>query len=122
MSYFRGGIGLLFVFLAMSSASASDNLSDTGAVRQDLAMRLQVSAEQVAVLSVTEKTWPDSSLGCPRPGMFYTQALINGSQIILRVGGRHYYYHAQTGKPYFYCQRPAKKSGAAMLAPPIDNT
>ena len=31
-------------------------------------------------------TWNDGSLGCPEPGMFYTQALVDGYHVILQAG------------------------------------
>ena len=34
-----------------------------------------------------EVTWSDGSRGCAEPGMMYTQALIDGSRITLRVDG-----------------------------------
>jgi hypothetical protein len=30
--------------------------------------------------------WNDGSLGCPEPGMMYTQALVNGYWLIIEAG------------------------------------
>ena len=51
-------------------------------------------------------TWRDGSLGCPKPGMMYTQALVEGALIVLRLEGREYSYHSGAGKPPFYCENP----------------
>jgi hypothetical protein len=41
-----------------------------------------------------EKDWPDSSLGCPQPGMAYLQVITPGYLIVLRALGNDYMYHA----------------------------
>lgn len=50
---------------------------------------------EVVVVSSTEVTWPDGSLGCPQPGMRYPQALVNGHRIIVRAGGRELDYRVR---------------------------
>ncbi len=49
--------------------------------------------EEVKVISVEEVVWPDTSLGCPEPGMFYAQVLVPGYRIILEVGGKRVEVH-----------------------------
>lgn len=72
----------------------------------DLAARRGQSAAVISVVSVAEVTWRDGSAGCPREGMNYTQALVNGMQIILETGGETFHYHsAGTGTP-FLCENP----------------
>jgi hypothetical protein len=69
----------------------------------DLADRLGVDADAIEVTAAEEVTWSDGSLGCPMPGRIYTQALVNGTRIVLRTGGSVYEYHAgRSGEP-FYC-------------------
>ncbi|MEU4605693.1 hypothetical protein AB0F43_22145 [Kribbella sp. NPDC023972] len=75
--------------------------------RTDLANRLGVDPGQVTVVSSSEVTWPDGSLGCPQPGMVYTQALIDGSRIILEAGGKQYHYHSGGSRPPFLCENPS---------------
>ena len=94
---------------AMACWAGGDNAVDEA--KADLAERLQIPVEQISVLSQTEMTWPDKSLGCPRKGMSYAQVLTDGSQLVLAVAAARYYYHSGAGKPYFYCAVPAKKTG-----------
>jgi hypothetical protein len=61
--------------------------------RQDLAGRLDLAADQIQVLSVEAVEWPDTSLGCPQPGMMYAQVLTPGYRIGLQAGGQAYTYH-----------------------------
>jgi hypothetical protein len=64
------------------------------AAKNDLARRLNVRPESVELAgSVEEVTWPDSSLGCPEPGMNYAQVLTPGYRIKLQSGGKVYEYH-----------------------------
>ncbi|WBQ08158.1 hypothetical protein [Kribbella sp. CA-293567] len=71
--------------------------------RADLANRLGIEPAQVTVVSSAEITWPDGSLGCPKPGMSYTQALIEGTQTVLEAGGTRYAYHSGGGRQPFLC-------------------
>jgi len=104
---------------AMASWAGGDTAVDEAIA--DLAARLQIPVEQISVLSQTDMTWPDKSLGCPRKGMSYAQVLTDGSQLVLAVAEARHYYHSGAGKPYFYCAVPAKKSGAPIEAPPHDS-
>lgn len=74
--------------------------------RADLAARLGVAPDTIAVEGVHAVVWPDGSIGCPRPGMNYTQALVEGALIALRAGGAAYSYHSAGGRPAFLCERP----------------
>ncbi|MDJ0924808.1 MAG: hypothetical protein QNJ77_09610 [Acidimicrobiia bacterium] len=76
----------------------------------DLASRLNVAAESIEIESAEEVTWSDGSLGCPEPGMMYTQALEPGIQIILKVEGTAYHYHANTTDDPFFCANPSSPS------------
>jgi len=71
----------------------------------DLEKRLAVERQAIQVLRAEEVVWNDGSLGCPVPGQFYTQALVNGYWVVLRVDSRDYDYRA-SGKGYFFlCER-----------------
>ncbi len=69
----------------------------------DLRERLDDLAADVRVVAVDEVTWPDGSIGCPRVGMSYTQALVEGSVIVLEAGGRPYSYHQAGDSDPFLC-------------------
>ncbi len=76
--------------------------------RADLARRLGVPVEQIEVLEARSVTWPDGSLGCPQPGMRYTQVLVDGALIRLLAGGKVYEYHSGGSRAPFLCEQPAK--------------
>ncbi len=72
---------------------------------EDLAQRQSIPPSEVEVVSVEEVVWPDSSLGCPQPGMRYRQVLQDGMRIILRANGRQYTYHSGGRRAPFLCER-----------------
>ena len=86
--------------------------------REDLARRLRVDPEDLEVVSVEEVTWPDGSLGCPEPGMAYTEALVEGSKVVLGYDERVYVYHAGDDDQPFLCPSDDKDGGYEFLPPP----
>ena len=56
-------------------------------IRADAAQRAGVILDQVKVLTVESVTWSDGSLGCPEPGMMYTQALVRGYRVRVDAAG-----------------------------------
>lgn len=86
--------------------------------RVDLARRLGVDPEEIEVVSSEEVTWPDASLGCPQPGMSYTQSLVEGSKVVLEHDGRVYLYHAGDDDEPFLCPSDEKDGGREFVPPP----
>ena len=72
----------------------------------DEAERRGVPEEEVTVAGYAEVTWRDGSLGCPQPGMMYTQALVPGHQLVLEVDGEYASYHAGRTGAFTYCADP----------------
>lgn len=62
--------------------------------REDLAARLQISDQEIETRSVQSTVWPDSSLGCPRPGLSYAQMMTPGYLIELQAKGKTWSYHS----------------------------
>lgn len=71
------------------------------AARADAAQRLPGAALEVVVAE--RVVWRDGSLGCPQPGMLYTQALVPGWRIRLRAGDELLDYHAANGGALVLC-------------------
>jgi len=66
----------------------------------DAARRTGLKPTELEVLSAEAVTWSDGSLGCPQPGMMYTQALVPGFRIRVRAGAETLHYHAgRSGQP-----------------------
>ena len=92
------------------SASASmQNLIEKA--KEDLAQRLNVSLTQTQINLIEAKAvvWPDSSLGCPQPGMRYKQVPEDGALIVLQANGITYQYHSGGSRGPFLCQKGSKE-------------
>jgi hypothetical protein len=90
---------LLVLAGACSSGSTPSPSADSvvparllGDIVADAADRAGVDASAVTLVSAGSRTWSDGSLGCPQPGMYYTQALVDGYQVIVSAGGKEYDY------------------------------
>jgi hypothetical protein len=69
-----------------------------------LAAELNISPDEVTILSFEPVYWPDASLGCPQPGMMYAQVISPGYRIVLEAGGERYDLHTdQTGQQIIIC-------------------
>jgi hypothetical protein len=76
-------------------------------IERDLATKAAVEVAAIQVIEIKSVTWNDGSLGCPEPGKFYTQALVPGFQVILRVNGRDFDYRASERGDFRLCENPA---------------
>lgn len=83
---------------------------DVQAAVEAEAERTGVEPDAVTVAGFAEVTWRDGSLGCPVPGMMYTQALVPGQQLVLEVNGQYASYHAGRAKTFSYCANPQTPS------------
>lgn len=57
----------------------------------------------VELVVAEEVTWRDGAIGCPEPGMVYTQALVDGSRVVVRHEGVDYAYHRGGSRDLFWC-------------------
>ena len=71
----------------------------------DLATRLKIDASKIDTVSAQSMSWPDGSLGCPQPGMAYTQVMVDGTLIQLSANGTTYSYHSGGSRAPFLCQK-----------------
>ncbi len=70
---------------------------------QDLASRIGIPPGRISLVSATQTSWADGSLGAPRPGLTYSQVVTPGYRITLAANGRTYVYHSDTGRLVVYC-------------------
>jgi hypothetical protein len=74
------------------------------AILADLAERVGVAVGDITVIRGQEIVWSDGSLGCPQPGMMYTQALVSGYWVVLQAGETDYDYRASQTGYFFLCE------------------
>lgn len=63
------------------------------AVVADAAKRFKVAESAVVLTRAEQVTWPDAALGCPEPGMMYTQGLVPGFRVVAKTTGGELLYH-----------------------------
>lgn len=68
--------------------------------------RAGVPVEQLEVVTASEVTFNDGSLGCPEPGMMYTQALVDGYQVVVRTPDGDLDYRASGRGGFRLCEQP----------------
>jgi hypothetical protein len=84
--------------------------------KEDLANRLDVETEHIELVEFKAMIWPDSSLGCPQPGVAYTQVQREGYLIRLHFEGKLFHYHGGENRSPFLCEKTASDEG--LLPPP----
>jgi hypothetical protein len=76
------------------------------AAMRDAAARLNLAsgASDIHVQQVEAREWPDSSLGCPRQGVMYSQIVTPGYLIVISAAGKQLEYHADSRGRVVLCQ------------------
>jgi hypothetical protein len=87
------------------SSSAAEAQAIDAAMR-DAAGRLSLAsgAGDIHVQQIEAQQWPDSSLGCPREGVFYSQVVTPGYLVVISAAGKQLEYHADSRGRIVFCQ------------------
>jgi hypothetical protein len=89
------------------------------AVVSDAAKRFQVQESAVVLAKAERVTWSDGSLGCPQPGMSYTQALVPGYRVTAKTTSGQFVYHTDERGNVVSCGSVPQRSRAL---PPSGST
>jgi hypothetical protein len=73
-------------------------------VLDDASQRTGVAVSDLEILRSQYVEWPDGSLGCPQPGMSYTQAIQPGYWVEVRAGDRVLDYRLTVGGFFKLCE------------------
>lgn len=76
----------------------------------DLEQRTGAQRSAFVLVRAEAVIWNDGSLGCPKPGEVYIQALVNGYWVVYRIGEREYDYRAAENGVFFLCEQPQFRS------------
>lgn len=79
----------------------SDEIVDTA--RRQAAVDTGLPPDDFEVERALQVTWNDGSLGCPQPGLFYTQALVDGYWVVLIHGDETYDYRSAMDAEFRVC-------------------
>jgi hypothetical protein len=63
------------------------------AVIAAIAADLGLDEDEVQVLIVEPREWPDASLGCPEPGHAYADVITPGYLMVVQAGGEEFEFH-----------------------------
>jgi len=72
-------------------------------ILKEAAALAKVDREQLVIARAESVVWNDGSLGCPEPGMMYTQALVNGYWIVIEAAGKQYDFRVDRGGSFRLC-------------------
>lgn len=89
----------------------------------DLEARTGLARASFTLIRAEAVTWSDGSLGCPQPGMFYTQALVEGYWVVWQVSDQPYDYRATQRGTFVLCEpafsgQPGLPPTAVIVIPP----
>ena len=62
-----------------------------------------VDPDDVTVVSVQEREWPSTALGCPQPGFSYAQVVTPGFLVLLLIDDVEYEYHTNMRTSVVLC-------------------
>lgn len=91
---------------APSTSVPDQQPAPVSAAISDLVERTGRDAGEISVATFEDVTWRDGSIGCPEPGVSYTQALVPGYRIELTVDGASWWYHGARDGDQFWCENP----------------
>ena len=80
--------------------------------KEDLSADLEVPVSELAVADFEEVIFPDTSYGCPEPGMSYAQGTQEGYRLVLSAGGEQYPYHGGRDQAPILCQPAGLENGS----------
>jgi hypothetical protein len=73
-------------------------------VIDDAASRTGVARDAITVQEAEAMTWTTGALGCPSPGVMYTQALVNGWRVIVVAGTKRIDYRVSAPGRFRVCE------------------
>jgi hypothetical protein len=78
----------------------------------DLSEKLNLTADEITIVSTEAVTWPDGCLGVVRIGVMCTQAEVPGFKIILESDGSNYEYHTNQDGSVIVFAEEAQATGS----------
>jgi hypothetical protein len=90
--------------LGPASSPTPDAQAVIAAVQQAAADQVGLSPADVHVQQVEAHQWGDSSLGCPRPGLLYSQVVTDGFLVVVTAADKTLEYHSDARGRVVLCQ------------------
>jgi len=80
--------------------------------KEDLSADLAVPVGELEVVDFAEVVFPDTSYGCPEPGMMYAQGTQEGYLLVLSAKGEQYPYHGGRDQAPILCKPMGLENGS----------
>jgi hypothetical protein len=90
---------------AQSAQPAAANDAAAQLAIESLSNKLSIAPDSIEVVHSAVMDWPDSSIGCPRPGVEYLQVVTRGSLVLLRANHKVYRVHVGSNRA-LVCEQP----------------
>ncbi len=87
------------------SQSPNESTSLVRLAKADAAQKFNLDEADIKVEQLSQISWNDSSLGCPKPEGVYLQVITPGWKIKLNSGNNIYEYHSDQSR-VIYCDNP----------------
>lgn len=71
-----------------------------------LALETGISPDNISLVRYSERQWPTTALGCPRPGFSYAQVVTDGYEVHLEADGNTYQAHTDLRDNVVLCSDP----------------
>ena len=81
-------------------------------ILSDVATATGTDVAEVTVIQSESKRWSSGALGCPEPGQMYTQAIVDGYQVVIEYGEERFDYRATVDGFFRLCTGPGADPGA----------
>lgn len=79
------------IYIAPPNTNIPDDL--IAKIKIDVSSRYKIDQKEITIAKVEKTDWPNSSLGCPKPGMLYLQMITRGYTVTVSAQGKNYTYH-----------------------------
>jgi hypothetical protein len=77
-------------------------------VKDDMARRGGLRADDVRIIESRARVWPDAGLGCNARRGVFEPAQVPGFEIVAEAGGRRFVYHTDRRGRLLRCSTPRK--------------
>jgi hypothetical protein len=74
-------------------------------IMEDVVKRTGAGPTEIQRRRAEAVVWNDGSLGCPKPGEVYTQALVDGYWVVLEYQGKEFDYRVNSQGSFFLCEK-----------------
>jgi hypothetical protein len=72
-------------------------------ILKEAASLAKTHPEQLVIVRAEAVVWNDGSLGCPEPGIEYTQALVNGYWVVISAAAQTYDFRVSRDGSFRLC-------------------